>query len=194
MARIAEPEKIEEIKRATMEALIEHGFDGMSIASISEKAHVSPGYLYRYYSGKEELVRELVDLYLDIFIKGFYADMDSSHTASEAAYKSIYRLLMQANDDSILAKFTSAVVMDIRVPSSNDAENFKNILELAERFIKFGIKTGEINPGVKPIEVVAVPFTIPFRYISISLEADCSKKFTQEEAKRITEICINAMK
>ncbi|WP_236860280.1 hypothetical protein [Candidatus Formimonas warabiya] len=32
MARIAEPEKMENIKRATMEALVEHGYGRMSIA------------------------------------------------------------------------------------------------------------------------------------------------------------------
>ena len=40
------------------------------------------------------------------------------------------------------------------------------------------------------MEIVAIPFTIPFRYISVFLEVDRKKKFTQEEAKRVAEICV----
>ncbi len=194
MARIAEPQKIENIKKAVMELLIEHGYGSMSIATVSEKAGVSPGYLYRYYKSKEELVRELVDLEIKNFIDAFEKDIDTSLTAAEAGYKFIYKLFMQANEDPILAKFVAAVVMDVKVPSREKSDKFKMVRELAEKIIRLGVKTGEINPKVTPMEVVIVAFTLPFRYISISLEMDNNKKFTREDAERITEICLNSFK
>ncbi|ABR46591.1 transcriptional regulator, TetR family [Alkaliphilus metalliredigens QYMF] len=194
MARITEPEKMENIKKAVMGAIIEHGYTGMSIASISERAGVSPGYLYRHYSSKEELVQELVDSQMSKIFNSFIADIDTSSTIYEAAYKTIGKLFMKANEEPILAKFMASVVMDVRIPAKNKADNFKNILELASKCIELGKKTGEINQRVTATEVLTVSFTIPFRYLLISFELDKDKKFTQEEIKRITTICVNAMR
>ncbi|MDR3601962.1 MAG: TetR/AcrR family transcriptional regulator [Desulfosporosinus sp.] len=194
MSRIAEPEKMENIKRATMEALIEHGYGGMAIESISKKAGVSPGYLYRYYKSKEELVQVLVDSTMDEIIDSFISDVDSSSSLYEAGYKTIHKLFMKANQEPLLAKFSAAVVMDIKIPSKDKADNFKSVLELAERCIQLGIKTGEINARITALEVLVVSFTIPFRYLSVSLAMNNYKQFTLEEVKRVAKMCINALK
>lgn len=194
MSRIAEPEKIENIKKATMGALIEHGYGGMTIESISKEAGVSPGYLYRHYKSKEELVLVLVNLEMDEIIDSFISDVDSSSSLYEAGYKTINKLFMKANQDPLLAKFSAAVVMDIKIPSKDRADNFKSILELADKCLQLGIKTGELNSNITVMDVLVVSFTIPFRYLSIALEMNKNKKFTPEEVKRVAEICINALK
>lgn len=194
MSRIAEPQKMENIKRATMEALIEYGYGGMTIESISKKAGVSPGYIYRYYKSKEELVQVLVDSEMDEIINSFISDIDSSSSLYEAGYKTIEKLFMKANQEPLLAKFTAEVVMDYKIPSKDKADNYQSILELAKKLIRLGIKTDEINSSTTAMEVIVVSFTIPFRYLSMSLEINKSKKFTHEEVKRITEICLNALK
>jgi len=190
MARITDPEKLENIKIAVMELLVEHGYGGMSIVSISEKAGVSPGYLYKHYSSKEELVQELVETEMDSIIENLKLNISNSSSVYEAAYKTVYNLFMYANSHPINAKFTAAVFMDVKVPSKEKAENYKILVELAKQIIDLGIKTKEINPQAIPMEIVAIPFTIPFRYISVFLEVDRKKKFTQEEAKRVAEICV----
>ncbi|MDR3543926.1 MAG: TetR/AcrR family transcriptional regulator [Desulfosporosinus sp.] len=194
MSRIAEPEKMNHIRKATMEALIDHGYGGMSIESISKKAGVSAGYLYRHYKSKEELVQVLVDSEMDEIIDSFISDIDSSGSLYEAGYKTIHKLFMKANQEPLLAKFSAAVVMDIKIPSKDKADNFKSILELADKCIQLGLKTGEINSQISALEVLVVSFTIPFRYLSISLEINSSKKFTPEEVKRVAVMCLNALK
>jgi len=190
LARITDPEKLENIKIAVMELLVEHGYGGMSIVSVSAKAGVSPGYLYKYYSSKEELVQELVETEMDSIIENLKFNISTSSSVFEAAYKTVYNLFMYANSHPINAKFTAAVFMDIKVPSKEKAENYKILVELAKQIIDLGIKTKEINPRAIPMEIVAIPFTIPFRYISVYLEVDRNKKFTLEEAKRVAEICV----
>lgn len=194
MSRIAEPQKMENIKKATMAALIEYGYGGMTIESISKKAGVSPGYIYRYYKSKEELVQVLVDSEMDEIINSFISDINSSSTLYEAGYKTIEKLFMKANQEPLLAKFTAAVVMDYKIPSKDKADNYQSILALAKKLIGLGLKTDEINSSTTEMEVIVVSFTIPFRYLSMSLEINESKKFTPEEVKRVTEICINALK
>ena len=149
MARITDPEKLENIKIAVMELLVEHGYGGMSIVSISEKAGVSPGYLYKHYSSKEELVQELVETEMDSIIENLKLNISNSSSVYEAAYKTVYNLFMYANSHPINAKFTAAVFMDVKVPSKEKAENYKILVELAKQIIDLGIKTKEINEILK---------------------------------------------
>lgn len=194
MARIADPKKMDNIKKAVMECIIDYGYSGVSIALICEKAGVSPGYLYRYYNSKEELVQELVDSETSIIINNFISDIDSSDTMYEAAYKTIRKLFTNANEDPMLAKFSASIVMDLRIPAKEKFNKFSGVLNLARKCIELGKKTGEIKSNITTTEVLVVSFTIPFRYLSFSLELESDKKFTEEEAKRIAKICVNALK
>jgi AcrR family transcriptional regulator len=182
---------MDHIKKALMECIIDYGYSGVSIALICEKAGVSPGYLYRYYNSKEELVQELVDLEMSAIVNSFISDIDSSDTMYEAGYKTIKKLFMNANKEPMLAKFDASVVMDLKILTK---ERFSSILNLAEKCIELGIKTGEIKSNITAAEVLVVSFTIPFRYLSFALELENDKKFTEKEAKRIAQICVNALK
>lgn len=190
MARITDPDKLENIKKAVMELLVEHGYGGMSIALISEKAGVSPGYLYKHYPSKEDLVDDLVETEMNNIRENLQFNISTSNTVFEAAYKTIYNLFIKANTHPIIARFTAAIAMDVKVPTKDKAENYKMLLELAQQVIDLGIKTNEISPQTTPVEILSVSFTIPFSYISICLEIDKEKKFTPEEAQRITQICL----
>ena len=194
MARIADPEKMNNIKKAVMECIVDYGYSGVSIALICDKAEVSPGYLYRYYKSKEELVKELVDLEMKKIYKNFILDIDSSNTLYEAAYKTIKKIFMEANIEPMRAKFAASVVMDLKLPAEEKSDNFKGIFGLAEKCVKLGIKTGEVSNDITLIDILVVSFTVPFIYLSLALEINKDKKFTEEEAKRIAKICVNAVR
>lgn len=182
------------IKKAVMECIVDYGYSGVSIALICKKAGVSPGYLYRYYNSKEELVEELVDSEMSTIIDNFISDINSSATMYEAGYKIIRKLFMSANKKPMLAKFAASVVMDLRILTKEKLNKFKYVLNLAEKWIELGQRTGEIKSNVTTTEVLTVSFTIPFSYLSFSLELENNKKFTEKDVKRIAEICINALK
>lgn len=194
MARIADPEKMDNIKKAVMECIIEYGYAGVSTALICEKAEVSPGYLYRYYKSKEELVQEIVDSEMQAISKDFLLDIKSSSTLYEAGYKTIKKLFMKANSNRIAAKFAASVAVDVKVPTKEKSDNFRSLLELAKKCIELGKRTGETNKDITPVEVLVASFTIPFLYLSFAVEFDKDKVFTEEEVKRVAQICINAVK
>jgi AcrR family transcriptional regulator len=52
-------DKRDEIIRATLELIAEHGFHGASMAMIAEKAGVGAGTIYRYFESKDVLITEL---------------------------------------------------------------------------------------------------------------------------------------
>lgn len=52
-------DKREEIVRAALELIAEHGFHGAPMAMIADRAHVGAGTIYRYFENKDELITEL---------------------------------------------------------------------------------------------------------------------------------------
>ena len=59
MARKIDDDKIARIKAATMKTIVDCGIEATTIAMIAKNADVSGGYLYRIYSGKQDLINEL---------------------------------------------------------------------------------------------------------------------------------------
>ncbi len=56
---MAKLEKRDEIVRAALELIAEHGFHGAPMAMIAEKAGVGAGTIYRYFENKDVLINEL---------------------------------------------------------------------------------------------------------------------------------------
>lgn len=59
MARKIDTDKLARIKQATMKTIVDVGIEKTTIAMLAKNANVSGGYLYRLYSGKQELINEL---------------------------------------------------------------------------------------------------------------------------------------
>jgi TetR/AcrR family transcriptional regulator, repressor of fatR-cypB operon len=56
---MSKPEKRDEIIRAALELIAEHGFHGAPMAMIAERAGVGAGTIYRYFENKDVLITEL---------------------------------------------------------------------------------------------------------------------------------------
>lgn len=59
MARRIDEDKLTRIKHATMKTIVDVGLEKATIAMIAKNANVSGGYLYRLYTGKQDLINEL---------------------------------------------------------------------------------------------------------------------------------------
>lgn len=68
-------DKREEIVRAALELIAEHGFHGAPMAMIAERAGVGAGTIYRYFENKDvlitELYRELEEKLYAVLMKGY---------------------------------------------------------------------------------------------------------------------------
>ena len=56
---MSKPDKRDEIVRAALELIAEHGFHGAPMAMIAERAGVGAGTIYRYFENKDVLIHEL---------------------------------------------------------------------------------------------------------------------------------------
>ena len=59
-------ESRQKIMEAAFELIAKNGYEATSIAMIAQKAGVSKGLLYNYFTSKEELLKELVNSIIDI--------------------------------------------------------------------------------------------------------------------------------
>lgn len=195
MARITDPSKLERIKKATMELVVKHGYRGTSIGAIAKKAGVSTGYLYRHYDGKSDLIQNLIDSNFKTFEKIFCKTVDEKGTAKDTIFNVINVLFNISINNPIHAKFLSVLVFDQNFEIRKRREEDKKTRRLVNNILDFGIKNGEINPKTTIDEILLVLFAIIFTYISSNLNFDNSKeKFTEEKARRIADICLNALK
>lgn len=194
MARIADPDKIENIKRAVKECIIEFGYGAVPTALICQKAGVSPGYLYRFYESKDELIHELILCELTALTEEFNGYLDTYGNIYKAAYKMIEALFLTANEDRLTAMFRVTIVLNLMIPQDKMEQRLQDIMMLADKIIAIGNQTGEIKPNNNPLDILVVAFTIPFRYVQFSLKINNEKKFGKEEIEKITNTCINAFK
>ena len=56
---MSKSDKREEIVRAALELIAEHGFHGAPMAMIAERAGVGAGTIYRYFESKDVLIRDI---------------------------------------------------------------------------------------------------------------------------------------
>ncbi|MEX0706530.1 MAG: TetR/AcrR family transcriptional regulator [Woeseia sp.] len=72
-----------EITAAAMDAFAEHGYDATPVASVAERAGVSKGLLYRYFSTKEDLFKAVVRRFIVPRVDALQAAVASSELGAE---------------------------------------------------------------------------------------------------------------
>ena len=77
---MSKTDKRDEIVRAALELIAEHGFHGAPMAMIAKQAGVGAGTIYRYFENKDVLIGELFRELDDKFRPRLSADYDSQHT------------------------------------------------------------------------------------------------------------------
>lgn len=195
MARITDPTKLEKIKKAAMDLVVKYGYRGTSIGAIAKKAGVSMGYLYRHYSGKSDLIQDLIDNNFKAFEELFFKTDNEVRTVKESIYNIIKMLFDIAIQYPIQAKFLCTLIFDQNFELKKRREKEQKIKTFGNNILKIGVENGEVNPKTTLQEIVLIIFSITFNYISLNLNENHQKeKFGENQARRVTEICLNALK
>ena len=199
MARVADPQKIEDLKEAAIETIAKYGYRGTSIADIAKKANVSVGYLYRYYRSKEELITDIMSTQVEIVRAEIENGLKNSDTIEELFYNSVismFRLVKSAPSHAqAIASLVLAADLDQIIP---------DVAEIGEDIFRailgFGLKTQEFSESITMEDVRLVFSAIPFGYITIGLKESKDSKdqlpyfFSEEQARKIVRLCLNALK
>ena len=95
-----------QIMQVALELFIEQGFHGTTVQMIASKANMAAGSLYRYFQGKEELIRQLYQMSMEMMVDKLFGGLDLSQVNFET-----YRQLwfnassgLQSHHDVLLFK------------------------------------------------------------------------------------------
>jgi AcrR family transcriptional regulator len=193
MARIIDEGKIQRIRKATIDLVVQNGYGGASISSIARHAGVAEGYLYRFYSSKQQLVTELLYTKVARIIDKLEILLNSYSRITEVISQLIDELFKMAADSPEEIKFIHVLMHDYNFQVSD--EQRQHIKDLCKKVIRIGIGNGEINNNISPEEAYGMVIIYPIEYINLRMKGFFgSTTWTIDEQKRVAEFSINALK
>ena len=193
MARIIDEGKIQRIREATIALVVQNGYGGAAISSIARRAGVAEGYLYRFYSGKQELVTELLYTKVAQIIEKLEFLLNSCTNIREVISQLIGELFNMATNSPEEIKFIHVLMHDYNFQVSD--EQRLHIKSLCERVINIGIENGEVNRNISPEEAYGIVVIYPIEFINLRMKGFFgSNSWTIEDQKRVAEFSINALK
>ena len=193
MARLIDDSKIERIREATIEMVVDKGYGGASISEIAKKAGVAEGYLYRYYKGKSELVNDLLYTNLNELINKQEQFLDDLHSVSDIFEQQIRVLFKIANKHPEKVKFLFVLMHDYNF-TIQDTQR-KRIRDLCKRVKAKGLATKEIKPETDEEEIFLLGFTYPIEFVNLRFKRIFNRtSLGEKEIQRVLNICISAIK
>jgi TetR/AcrR family transcriptional regulator, multidrug resistance operon repressor len=67
--------KRKQIMQVALELFIEQGFHGTSVQMIADRASIAAGSLYRYFQGKEDLIRQIYRMSVQMMVEKLFANV-----------------------------------------------------------------------------------------------------------------------
>jgi len=193
MARSIDEGKIQRIREATIALVVQNGYGGASISSIARRAGVAEGYLYRFYTSKQELVTELLYTKVAQIIEKLEFLLNSCTRITEVINELIGELFKMASDSPEEIKFIHVLMHDYNFQVSE--EQRQHIKSLCERVINIGIENGELSKDISPEEAYGIVVIYPIEFINLRMKGFFgSTTWTTEDQKRVAEFSINALK
>ena len=193
MARIIDEGKIERIREATIEFVVQNGYGGASISSIARRAGVAEGYLYRFHRSKHELVTELLYSNIARIIGKLELLLNSSKSISEVICGLIEVFFNMANDTPEQIKFIHVLMHDYNFQISDDQR--QQIKELCEKVVQLGILNNEISMKLTAEEAYGMAVIYPLEFINLRMKGFFgTSELTSEDQRRVVEFSINALK
>lgn len=115
MSKRIDTSKIERIRDAAIKIISEQGIPNCSVAAIAKRAGVSVGYLYRHYSGKEELINDMLELYFNIINEKISSLIAEKHGVEEIVEGVILHILQISRENEARIKFLIMLLNDFSV-------------------------------------------------------------------------------
>ena len=193
MARLIDEGKIQRIREATIALVVQNGYGGASISSIARRAGVAEGYLYRFYTSKQELVTELLYTKVAQLIEKLEFLLNSCTRIDEVINELIGELFKMASDSPEEIKFIHVLMHDYNFQVSE--EQRQHIKSLCERVINIGIENGELSKYISPEEAYGIVVIYPIEFINLRMKGFFGNTtWTTEDQNRVAEFSINALK
>lgn len=193
MPRIIDETKILRIKDAAIELVVKNGYGGASISAIAKKAGVAEGYLYRYYTGKQDLITDLLYSRINVLVEKLENLIDTCQQVPEMIqllFKKIFEIADKYPDH---IKFVHVLMHDYNFQVSE--EQRKQIKNLSSKVLLKGKENKEINPAITEEEIYLMAVVYPIEFINMRMKSFFGNQiWSKTDISRLADFCINALK
>lgn len=194
MARLTDPEKLERIKRATMELIIQNGYQGVTTAKIADMAKVSSGYLYHHYESKDQLVCSFLEKVYNEIRDAIGELIDESSTFQEIVSHMYRSILHVVNRDSVQAEFMYVLSHDPhfhRIALKSSLSDISNGMGLLREHL---LTKGYIRTDIDRWDLMVFLLEVPVSYMYHRIkDATDRVNITEEEVLRVAEKAVKAL-
>ena len=193
MARTIDNNKLESIKQNAVKLIAENGYGGASISSIAKKAKVAEGYLYRFYSSKEELVSDLLNSKISEIADNLEDSIKKSESFAEIIELLVRSIFKIANKSSNDIKFLYVMMNDYSFSIHSGIKD--RIATLCSELLNKGKTLDQINPQITEEELYMFLVIYPIQFINLRhKKLISSAKLSTEDVQRVISICVNTLK
>lgn len=193
MARTIDDNKLERIKKSTLEMVVSMGYGGASISKIAKQANVAEGYLYRFYKSKNELVNDLLYSNVDELADNMEELLNQQHSVWEVFKLLIKRLIEISISNPEKIKFLYTLIHDYNFSLADDQR--KRIYDLCKKIKEFGILKKELREDITEEQLYLMGVGFPIQFINLRLKNFFYKSELNETTiEEIFEISYNSLK
>lgn len=169
------------------------GYGGASISEIANLAGVAEGYLYRHYSGKAELVNDLLFSSLEELITKLESLLDSHHSVNEIFANLTSTLFEMAIREPERIKFLYVLMHDYNFKIQEDQR--VKIISLCKLVKEMGQKSGELDADVDEEEIYMTGVAYPIQLINLRLKGFFNNTaLGTEEVNKVIKIQLKLIK
>jgi AcrR family transcriptional regulator len=122
-------EGIDQILKAALSILIEHGYMALTLRRIAAECGMKPGNLSYYFKSKNDLVRQLLDSVISSYEDAFDAVMHEPGTGAEARLEQVIVLIL----DDITTKKSTRIFPELWALTNRDPFVQERVNDLYER-------------------------------------------------------------
>jgi len=185
--------KLYEVKQAAIKVIVERGYYGATIAQISKEAGVSDGYLYRHYSGKAELVKDLYIERMGFFQTIIIEAIRKYPTVKEVLVEAYQFLNETVRED--LSTIAFIFIMDHDHSFDFPDEIRQGFKAIGKNLQITGLKTNEITKNRSIEEIIAIVFGLPIKLIEMRRKAIIKNDpVSDRDINMLVDICLKALK
>lgn len=194
MARQINYEKLESIKRSTMELISKNGNQKTTISMVAKHAGVSAGYLYTHFDSKEALIDELIhDVYNEVHSKLVEIGTGESDLGVKMT-RFINSLLNMSHEEPVKAKFLVTLAHDERFIQEFFKDDSHGILAIAEKVMIAGKREGIFRQSLIVEELLLATLNLPISSMYYGFALERLYREGPDMHNRIATLCLNALK
>ena len=169
MARITDQSKIERIKDATMQLVVEKGYGNASISQIAKIAQVAEGYLYGYYKSKYDLVQDLLFINMNELVDEIEQSLSNGSNIFYSIEQFIRKLFELANNQPDRIKFLYVLLSDYNFKLQEN--QIQRIFNICKRVKESGQKSGILRNDINEEDIYIITVSYPIQFINLRIKS-----------------------